>query len=1733
MEALIKSRGVVKGKITSFKTYLAKTLATVSDPSTAVDDITALDIRERVYRAREAYEKFEQIQSSIEELTDKEQEAADYRANFEEEYFSVIVQAEALRLRNTTNMHTDASRPSAEISGASSTHMPVMRATNSQGAINAVPGIATQSIIYKPPGIRLPTIELPKFSGEASEWLAFRDTFESLIHKNETIDPIQKFHYLKAALQEGAAQIIKSLEFTAVNYTVAWETICNRFNNKRLLTHNHIKAIFNISSIKEESAAQIRETVDMLSKHLRALNALDQATEHWDALLIYLISTKLDSITARAWEKERAGNEIPTLNDFKTFLNSRADLLETLELNNKSVSKVESKAKQADRAKVKALLVQNQRCSMCKGAHKLSDCKRFLDLTPQERANHLRIAKLCLNCMRPGHFIKDCKASSCKQCSGKHNTLVHFEKASSAQVSPVEEAKTASVLCSHNQCNAHSVLLATASVVVTDNQGRGHKARAILDPGSQSSFITARLCKELGLQTSKIHMTIEAINGKSSQIEHRCSVRLAAQYNNFQFDIQCLVIPEITGQLPPQHIDIQGLQIPTNIRLADPSFHIPGNIDILIGADHFWSLLCIGQLKTGDGRLTMQKTKLGWIAVGPWRGAVSKSIKCNLSRAVDIDKSLTKFWEIEEIEGERAWSEEEKDCEKHFLENTYRNTDGRFVVSIPFKEDVSKLGESKSIACKRFLSLERKLTRNPVLKDQYVAFLVEYERLGHMCKVSEEATHNTSYYLPHHCVVKNDSSTTKVRVVFDASAATDNGISLNDLQMVGPTIQNDLLALLIRFRVHPYVILADVQKMYRQVLVNPDQRSLQRIIWRFNDKDPIQVFELNTLIYGTASAPFLATRCLKELANLIENRLPEIAGIIRKDFYVDDLLTGAQTIEQAIEIRQSISQVLESAGFPLRKWASNEHAIIHDVPKKDQNLDSVNFTNDGMTKTLGTTWQALSDSLTFTIKELGQPKVTKRQFLAETAQIFNPLGLISPCIITAKMLLQELWLHKLSWDESLPLDLHNKWLSFRQQVRKLDQIRVPRNVVSKNHIELQLHGFADASQKAYGACIYLRSQDSEGNIHTALLCAKSRVAPLKQQTTPRLELCAALTLARLVAKVFESLEVVFDKIVCWSDSSIVLSWLRMQPNALQVFVANRIAQIQQLTGSCEWRHVPTIENPADCLSRGLSVDKLMHSELWWHGPSFLVRDEIEWPTLVTTEVNVPDVKGTCCAVTERTAESSIFGNTSSAKRIIRVIAYCKRFLYNCKHKMERKVNALSAVEIREALKALVKIAQQECFPNQLQGNNKTDMIALVKKLNSLSPFIDSEGLLRVGGRLKNSEFSNDKRHPMVLLAKHRFTRLILIEEHIRLLHAAPQALLSSIREQFWIIGGRNLAKRVVHECVKCFRNRPQQAQATMGELPKSRVSVAQPFHATGVDYGGPFLIKDRKGRGCKTNKCYICLFICFATRAIHLELVSDLTTECFISALRRFVSRRGKPAHVYSDNGTNFVGANRELNELARFLLKEQTSLSECINDIGISWHFIPAYSPHFGGLWEAGIKSTKHHLKRVAGNSLLTFEEFYTLITQIEAVLNSRPLTPMSTDPNDLIPLTPAHFLIGKTLNSVADPDLTHLPESRLSRWQLIQNLQQHFWKRWSKEYLSELQQRTKWKRPFPQLKEGTMVLIKEENLPPFKWRLGRVISTHPGRDQVVRVATVKTSTGTVHITIAKLCPLPIESCT
>lgn len=387
-----------------------------------------------------------------------------------------------------------------------------------------------------------------------------------------------------------------------------------------------------------------------------------------------------------------------------------------------------------------------------------------------------------------------------------------------------------------------------------------------------------------------------------------------------------------------------------------------------------------------------------------------------------------------------------------------------------------------------------------------------------------------------------------------------------------------------------------------------------------------------------------------------------------------------------------------------------------------------------------------------------------------------------------------------------------------------------------------------------------------------------------------------------------------------------------------------------------------------------------------------------------------------------------------------------------------------------------------------------------------------------------------KKNPLNLSARHHITKLIFIHEHLKLYHCGPQHLLASIRESYWPLAGRSLSKQIVHKCLKCFRFNPKMLKPIMGDLPEQRLNPNHPFDIVGVDYAGPFLIKSRAGRGAKISKSYICLFICFLTNAVHLELVTDLSKEAFILSLRRFTARRGKPSVIFSDNGSNFVSAHSELKELGRFIRQNKDKLISSICKEEIEWHFIPPHSPHFGGLWEAGIKSMKAHLKRVVSNTPLNFEHFYTLLSEVEAIMNSRPLSPLSSDPEDLTPLTPGHLLIGRQLDSWLNEDLRSLPTNRLSLYQHLQQLKQHLWSRWSKEYVAELQQRVKWKQNYDSLTSGALVLVKDDNAPPMKWKLGKIVEVFRGKDNVARVALIRTQSGLIKRCFSKICPLLID---
>ncbi|XP_018378079.1 PREDICTED: uncharacterized protein LOC108770842 [Trachymyrmex cornetzi] len=662
-------------------------------------------------------------------------------------------------------------------------------------------------------------------------------------------------------------------------------------------------------------------------------------------------------------------------------------------------------------------------------------------------------------------------------------------------------------------------LMTSALVYVRDNKCNLIKCRALLDTCATANFISESILKRLNIRIDTHSLPINAIGGMNTESTGIVRITIQSIHDGFEKDITCLAIPIITDSIPSETFPRNLIKIPANIRLADPEFHLPRPVDLLIGAGATLSMFTIGQINLShdDHDLYVQKTRLGWVVAG---GAPSqnpsKVATCQLTCLEDL---IRKFWTVEEVASNTPRSNEEVDCETHFSKTVSRDDNGRYIVRLPFRDTNIRLGDSRRTAFKRLLSLENKLNTNPDLKAEYTRIIDEYIQINHMSRTMD--ADEDGYYMPHHAIIKETSHTTKVRVVFDASAKTTNGVSLNELLMVGPTIQSGLFSHLIRFRTYNYVITADIEKMYRQVWVHEDDRRYQRILWRRNGK--IETFQLNTLTFGVASSPFLAIRTIQKLADDEALAYPRAANILKSHLYVDDLLIGAETIEEARAVRDEIIELLARGGFVIRQWASNNECVINDLAS---NSLHANFTlnADRALKILGIVWNARDDTICYSANSIkGSNRVTKRSILSEIAKIFDPLGLLGPIISYVKKLMQDVWRCGLQWDESVPQNIHTAWLEFARQWESLGQIYFERRLLIAGYHDIELHGFCDASAVGYGACIYVRSRDESGNVLVRLLCAKSRVAPLKTLTIPRLELCGALILAQLYGEIIATL----------------------------------------------------------------------------------------------------------------------------------------------------------------------------------------------------------------------------------------------------------------------------------------------------------------------------------------------------------------------------------------------------------------------------------------------------------------------------------------------------------------------------------------------------------------------------------------------------------------------------------
>lgn len=1609
-----------------------------------------------------------------------------------------------------------------------------------------------------------PKIDVPVFNGTYQTWISFKDLFCEAIHNNPSMTDAQKMQFLKSKMRGEAERLLQHLTISTENYSTCWDILNNRYNNTKLIFNSHINTILELPNSKQQSVSHIKKIHDTANECLNAVKNLGVDTASWDPLIVHLLSLKLDTQTYNDYmDSVKQKRDLPTLNEFFEFLESKFTTLESSRrkqdgaqhqssstyYHNKPSSSSSGNYYQNSNYKFKrpplanhVVTQQNSKhhisCPICGNAHRIFFCKVFLELNPFAKQKTIEKLNYCQNCLFD-HYGQACfSTKKCRECNGNHNTILHdaFIKyrnpkpdsnTSKPNASTSEPPKQGNNSHVSQKRDVPEILLATAIINVQGIDGNYHQMRALIDQGSQLSLISEKAAQILSIPRQKCKGVVSGVGIKESNCKGQININCTSTDSSYSFSTDVLIMKQLIRNLPNYTFKKPSWEYLEHINLADPDFNISRPVDILLGAEVYSNIILEGICRSKQTMPIAQQTRLGWILCGS-----VTTLQCNV--VLNNIERIEKFWEIEDIMEDSIASSEDFQCIKFYQETTRRREDGRYEVRLPMTTNFEQeLGISKPKAIAQFLQIERKFERQENISKLYKQFINEYKSLGHM--TPSTGNMKPECYLSHHCVLREGSTTTALRVVFNAKSKTSSGKSLNDLMARGPNLQQDLQSLILKWRQYKIAFTADIEKMFRQIWVHKDDQKLQKIIWRDCKTDPLREYQLSTVTYGTKAAPFLAMMTLKQLAIDERDNYQEsgAAEVIEESFYMDDLIHGCHSLSEAKQLKQDLIKLLQAGGFNLRKWASNNLSLLQDDGTYQANQDNnFEFKLSESTKTLGLRWTPSQDNFTFEskINQENQSKQTKRTLLSEISKIFDPLGWLTPTTTKLKLLFQNVWQTDLKWDDELPQQILSEWLKIKADIKNINIIEVPRWLGTDQSTSIELHGYCDASTKAYACVIYCKVNIEPPKV--VLVIAKSRVASQKKKhTLPRLELCGAELLSRVMGKVQQCLSKYNPQIFGWTDSTAVLGWIQGNPNKWKPFVAHRVCTITSIMGPKCWRYVKSTENPADCASRGILASQLTEHNLWWQGPKWLASYKVNNQTQVPIYETEEEVKKTkqVYVVFQQDGDDNLINQLiqkhSSLKKIVRILAWVRRF--TCKKEEREKKSYLTVQEKEKAKQSIIKQIQQSEFKSEISSLKAEQKLDSKSKILSLNPFLDEQGILRVGGRLRHANLSNDMKNPIILPHGGRHTALLIEQAHDLTFHGGARLTLSYLRRKYWIIGGNRAIKTHLRSCVICRRHKPTKHDQIMGDLPASRTNPSRPFYHTGVDFTGHIEVKTNKGRGSKTTKGYIAVFLCMVTKAIHLELVSDMTSSAFLAALRRLASRRGTPGHIYSDNGTNFVGANNMLQQES-INLKQilNTEFNNELSDMEIRWHFQAPSWPSAGGLWEAGVKSVKYHLRRVLGEQKLTYEEFYTLLSQLEACLNSRPLCAISEDPDDLDYLTPSHFLSSGPVLTIIETE-----KDQRTRWTLTQKIFNDVWQRWKVEYLTQLSARTKWKSSKNNIKINDIVLIHDANLPPGKWSMGRVVELHPGRDGYVRVVTLKTKNGLIKRPIVKLSLLPVSN--
>ena len=1103
-----------------------------------------------------------------------------------------------------------------------------------------------------------------------------------------------------------------------------------------------------------------------------------------------------------------------------------------------------------------------------------------------------------------------------------------------------------------------------------------------------------------------------------------------------------------------------------------------------------------------------------------------------------VERNIDKMFSCESLgisDDQECPSDYDKEKIREF-ENSIEYKDNAYHIKLPWHEDkINTVPSNHEIALAVLNRVFAKL-ENQGLWTDYVNVFKQQEQEGIIERFEVNPQNFSDYiWIPHRPVIKTEQQvTTKIRPVFNCSLKTRGKCSLNEAAYPGINLMSDMLDLLLMFRSNKHVMLADIRKAFLMIKLK-DEKDRNRFCFFLKENDKVNCYRYTTILFGFNASPFILNFVIKHHARKFAQ--DECSEMLLNNFYVDNLVKTSNSISELSKLYTEAFARMQQGNFDLRSWNTNCEEL------KKQMIEDQNFVDHGceLEKVLGYKYSTLNDTIQISNPHIDHNVKTKRGILSQTSKVFDPLSLCLPVTVRGKVILRELWSQKVDWDEEISSDSLSKWSALSKDLSQLPSLVFPRFCIDKDKSS-ELYIFCDSSKQAYGFAAY---NVQEGK--SSLIFSKAKVAPMKPKSLPTLELLSVFLAIKCLPTLLNTYsQGMIHNITLSVDAQVVLAWLLSEDiKTKNQFVKNRLKDIHQLiknlqekySVSINFKYVPTELNPADLVTRGLTFEKFQQKlQYWISGPEWLHKNPVVWPSnelncLSPKQKSIVCSTAVHCTVEERTVVPIVpFDKYSSLNKLVNVTSSVFQII-----NVFRKRKGQDLIDTKKEAKLhLLSIMQQQCFSTELAylQNPQGKVPNLVRDLNL---FIDNDGLIRSSGRIgKNSTFEYEVINPVLIDKDHALTSLIIKDCHFRSKHLGIQTTLNKVRlSGFWITKARQAVKKVISQCLICQRfNNLSFKYPKVTNLPKHRVNLIKPFTHTGIDYTGHVWVKSNEG----VSKMYLLIFTCLNIRAIHIELVPDMSTHSFILALLRFTNIYGIPTHIYSDNAKSFIaGCN---------LLEEVFTSSE-FNDKFEIYHIkhikIPVYAPWVGSTWERMIRVVKSCLYKLIGRSRIQYFDLLTILSDIQNAINSRPLTYRCSSDSGLEIITPNNFLkpnvnAGLVLKvddqNIWDSD----PPSQsdvLNSIHTRDSMVDRFRELWYETYLLSLREQCKDLHEIDfinHIKVNDVVLVKNPAKPRPYWLLGRVLELIYGDDDKVRSAKVKRGDGSVQLhSISHLYPLEL----